>query len=60
MDPFPSFVKTMLAKIYLGIGTGLCVMFLTGAISGWKFSTLSTKTTVFLNRTTGGSWGIGK
>ena len=50
-------LKSFLAKLYLIVGSFLCVMFVVGVFSGWKLPR-----PVFENsgRSSGGFWGIGK
>ncbi|MCA8982414.1 MAG: hypothetical protein R3C12_04660 [Planctomycetaceae bacterium] len=49
-------LKTWLAKMYLGVGSGLCVLFIIGALSGWKLPQGNAST----GRAGGGFWGVGK
>jgi hypothetical protein len=47
-----------IAKFYLGMGTILCVLYLVGAVSGFKFPVSSALAAA--GRSSGGSWGYGK
>ena len=50
-------LNSFLAKLYLIIGSFLCVMFVVGVLSGWKLPTGSFNSS---GRSSGGFWGMGK
>lgn len=51
-------LTSAIAKFYLGMGTIICVLYLAGAISGFKFPVSSYVSAA--GRSSGGSWGYGK
>ncbi|MCG6158294.1 hypothetical protein [Rubinisphaera margarita] len=53
---FPD-LTTWLAKFYLAVGTGICILFIFGASSGWKLPESSGSSA---GRSGGGFWGVGK
>ena len=52
-------IKTSLAKIYLWVGGGVFILFIIGALGGWKLPE-SSSSGGYYGRSGGGSWGIGK
>ena len=50
-------LNSFLAKLYLIIGSFLCVMFVVGVLSGWKLPSGSFNSS---GRSSSGFWGMGK
>ncbi len=50
-------LKSFLAKLYLIVGSFLCLMFVVGVLSGWKLPSVDFDSS---GRSSGGFWGMGK
>ena len=55
-------LKSTFAKFYLGLGTSLCMLYLVGALAGWKMPEFKSSgySGSGYHRSYGGSWGYSK